>query len=139
MRNLLRQMWKEDEGTLSFEWVTLTSLLAIGVVGGMATLRDAANDELVDVAEAMTSLDQSYEISAPLQVTVHSRQGVKVRTFRPRVRTQGTPQAGDPGRQSARAGASRYVDTQPRFVRHSGGQVEEESSDLPLTPQEGDL
>lgn len=72
MTNTIKQMWKEDEGVLSFEWVLLVTLLTIGVVSGIAGARDAIVDELGDVAQAMLALDQSYTIDFPLEVIVHA-------------------------------------------------------------------
>src|SRR4051812_8294630 len=60
----------EDDGVMSFEWVLLTTLLVVGVVGGLAAARDAITDELGDVAEAMLALDGSYTIDWPLQLAV---------------------------------------------------------------------
>jgi len=65
-------MWKEEDGVLSFEWVLLVTLLTIGIVSGLAGARDAIIDELGDVAQAMLCLDQSYTISFPLNVDVHT-------------------------------------------------------------------
>jgi len=64
-------MWREDDGVLSFEWVLLVTLVAIGIVGGVAAARDAIIDELGDVAQSMTALDQSYTIAFPLSQHVH--------------------------------------------------------------------
>lgn len=57
-----QKLWREDDGVLSFEWVLLTTLLVIGVIGGLAAARDAVIDELGDVAQAMLALDHSYTI-----------------------------------------------------------------------------
>jgi Flp pilus assembly pilin Flp len=65
MKNSIQQIWREDDGVLSFEWVLLVTLLTIGVVAGIAGARDAIIDELADVSEAAISLDQSYFL-APL-------------------------------------------------------------------------
>jgi Flp pilus assembly pilin Flp len=72
MQNVLKRIWREDDGVLSFEWTVLTSLLTIGVVSGVASVRDAVIDEMGDVAQAMVALDQSYYIQPPLGVQVHS-------------------------------------------------------------------
>lgn len=64
--------WKEEDGFLAFEWVLLVTLIVIGVVSGVAAVRDAIIDELGDVAQAMISLDQSYSIDFPLYVEVHT-------------------------------------------------------------------
>ena len=71
MKTCLQQMWTEDEGVLSFEWVLLVTVLVIGVVGGLAAGRDAIIDELGDAAEAMLALDQSYSVDFPLLVGVN--------------------------------------------------------------------
>jgi hypothetical protein len=68
MRRLL-QVWREDDGVLSFEWVLLVTLVTIGVVGGLAAARDAIIDEMGDVAEAAQGIDQSYTLS-PLNLTL---------------------------------------------------------------------
>jgi Flp pilus assembly pilin Flp len=69
---VLQKMWKEEEGVLTFEWILLVTLLTIGIVGGLAAVRDAIIDELSDVAEAMLALDQSFRIDSPLHVDVHT-------------------------------------------------------------------
>lgn len=60
MKRFLNQLWHEDDGILSFEWVMLLTLLVIGIVGGLAAARDAIIDELGDIAQATLNLDQSY-------------------------------------------------------------------------------
>lgn len=72
MKTLLRRVWREEDGALSFEWTVLTSLLTVGVVSGIAAVRDAVIDEMGDVAQAMVALDQSYFIEPPLGVQVHT-------------------------------------------------------------------
>jgi Flp pilus assembly pilin Flp len=75
MTQLLSRMWREDDGVLSFEWTVLTSLLTVGVVSGIASVRDAVIDEMGDLSQAMVSLDQSYYIQPPLGVSVHGGWG----------------------------------------------------------------
>ena len=67
--SLLNRVWREDEGVLTFEWILLITVLVIGIVGGLSAVRDALITELGDVAEAMISLDQSYTILNPWEVT----------------------------------------------------------------------
>jgi hypothetical protein len=66
---MLNRVWREDEGVLTFEWILLITVLVIGVVGGLSAVRDATILELGDVVEAMVSLDQSYTILHPWEVT----------------------------------------------------------------------
>lgn len=72
MKKIALAMWKEDQGFLTFEWILLVTLLTIGIVSGIAAVRDATIDELGDVAQAMLSLDQSYTIDHPLAISVHA-------------------------------------------------------------------
>ena len=75
MKQFLLRMWHDTDGVLSFEWTMLTSLLTVGVVSGVAAVRDAVTDEMGDVAQAMVSLDQSYIIQPPLAINVHTTSG----------------------------------------------------------------
>ena len=68
MSRKFAQLWKQDDGVLSFEWVLLATLLTFGVVGGLCAARDAIIDELGDVAQSMLALDGSYTIAFPLEV-----------------------------------------------------------------------
>jgi len=70
MRHCLQLLWREEEGVLSFEWVLLTTLVVIAVIGGLATARDAVIDELGDAAQAMLALDNSYTIAYPLLLAI---------------------------------------------------------------------
>ena len=71
MKTSIKQMWKDEDGSLSFEWVMLVTVLVIGVVSGVTGARDAVIDEMGDVAQAMLALDQSYLVDGPLAVSVH--------------------------------------------------------------------
>jgi len=70
VKHLLRRIWKEDQGFLTFEWILLVTLLTIGIIGGIAAVRDAIIDELGDVAQAMLTVDQSFRVDPPLAITV---------------------------------------------------------------------
>jgi Flp pilus assembly pilin Flp len=72
MNRLLSRMWHEEDGVLSFEWTLLLTLLALGVVGGLAAARDAIIDELGDLAQAAQGIDQSYSLSdVDLNLTIN--------------------------------------------------------------------
>jgi hypothetical protein len=72
MRSAMFRAWNEEGGFLTFEWILLLTLLVIGIVSGLSAVRDAIIDELGDVAQAMLALDQSYTISFPLDIDVHT-------------------------------------------------------------------
>lgn len=65
---MMTRIWRQDEGVVTFEWILLLTLLVIGVVGGVAGIRDAILHECQGVVGAMVSLDQSYSICGPLGV-----------------------------------------------------------------------
>jgi Flp pilus assembly pilin Flp len=70
IQSLMTQMWRDEAGVLSYEWVLLLTLLVLGIVGGVAAARDAIIDELGDAAQAMQALDGSYTIDFPLVFTI---------------------------------------------------------------------
>ena len=72
MTTTIKQVWNEEDGVLAFEWTLLLTLLTIGIVSGVAGARDAIIDELGDTAQVMLAIDQSYTITFPLDVDVHT-------------------------------------------------------------------
>ena len=123
MRRLVLRMWREQEGVLSFEWTMLASLLTVGVVAGVASVRDAVIDEMGDLTYSMTSLDQSYRIQGPLVIGVHTpvlnagAGSYRVYDF-PRGgngAAQGTSVLGYSG---STAAGSVFLDARPRIDRH---------------------
>lgn len=70
MRVLLSRLWSNDDGVLSFEWILLSTLLTIGIVGGLAAMRDSLIDELGDLAEATLNIDQSYSLPGDVDLGI---------------------------------------------------------------------
>ena len=56
----MKRFMNEEAGVLTFEWILLITILVIGVIAGLAAVRDALNVELADIAQAIGSIDQSY-------------------------------------------------------------------------------
>jgi Flp pilus assembly pilin Flp len=75
MKAGLKQLWIEEDGLLAFEWTLLLTVLVIGIVSGVAAVRDGIIDELGDIAQMMLAVDQSYTVSFPLNVDVHTVDG----------------------------------------------------------------
>jgi len=67
---MLKRLWRNDEGVLTFEWILLLTLLVIGVIGGLAAIRDAIIHESQGTVGAMVNLDQTYDLQFPLGVSV---------------------------------------------------------------------
>ena len=72
---MLQRLWIEEEGVLAFEWIVLLTLVVIGVIGGVAAIRDAVIHEAQGSVGAMVSLDQGYFVEPPLGVGVVSVAG----------------------------------------------------------------
>lgn len=53
-RNYRRQ---SRRGMLSFEWILLISILVIGIIGGLAAVRNALLSELNDLAQAVEAIN----------------------------------------------------------------------------------
>ena|SRR5436190_8672555 len=124
MRRLFSQMWREQDGVLSFEWTMLASLLTVGVVAGMAAVRDGVIDEMGDLTRSMTSLDQSYRIQPPLVMSVHTLNSgsgysgsYHVYNFRGRRTTSRAQGAGVLGYDGSTAAGSLFIDSAPPIVR----------------------
>ena len=68
--NLFRKLIRDERGVIiSSELVMVATILVIGLVVGMAALRDAVTSEISDVAGAIQDVNQSYTIGS---VTGHS-------------------------------------------------------------------
>lgn len=65
MSNVLKQIWKDQDGVLTYEWILLITLVVIGILGAYSAVRDGVIDELGDVAGAILRVDQSYTGEAP--------------------------------------------------------------------------
>jgi hypothetical protein len=48
---------QKRRGVLSLEWVLLVTVIVIGIIGGLGAVRNAVNGELLDLAEAIESIN----------------------------------------------------------------------------------
>ncbi|MDA1053218.1 MAG: hypothetical protein O3C40_22430 [Planctomycetota bacterium] len=61
---MLRQLWLDEHGVLATtDLLLLTTILVIGMIVGLTSLRDSVVQELADMASAVGSLDQSYSFA----------------------------------------------------------------------------
>jgi Flp pilus assembly pilin Flp len=64
MRKLLARCWNDDAGALiATEFLFTATVLVIGLVVGLTSLRNAINAELTDLANTILALNQSFVIS----------------------------------------------------------------------------
>jgi hypothetical protein len=68
MRHLLKNLWNDDTGALiATEYLFVATILVIGTILGLATLRDAVNVELTELSNAILALSQGYSVSGQSQ------------------------------------------------------------------------
>ena len=56
----MKKIQKKGGFVVTSELLLITTILVIGLIAGMVTVRNAVNTELEDFAEAIGDLDQSY-------------------------------------------------------------------------------
>lgn len=67
---MFQQFWNDEHGfVVSTELVLIATVLVLGMIVGLTTLRDQVIAELADVAAAMSNTNQSYSYSG---ITGHS-------------------------------------------------------------------
>jgi len=68
--NLMKQLLRDESGfVVSSELVLVSTILVIGMVTGLATVRDAVVQELADTSKAIGNIEQSYTFNG---ITAHT-------------------------------------------------------------------
>jgi hypothetical protein len=77
MSNILSHLWNEEEGAIvSAEIVLVASILVIGVLSGLVSVRDSVVTELADVGQAIANIDQSFSFGGVVGHHVFTGGGV---------------------------------------------------------------
>lgn len=64
LQNVIERLWNDDNGALiAMEFIFVATILVIGLVVGLTTLRGAINTELAELGNAILALSQGYIIS----------------------------------------------------------------------------
>ncbi len=67
------RLWNDEAGfVVSTELILIATVLVIGMLVGLATLRDQVVQELADVAAAISDVDQSYAYTGILGHTAQT-------------------------------------------------------------------
>src|SRR5688500_10047184 len=67
MQKLLRKLWSDDAGALiAAEYLFVATILVIGIIVGLVTLRNAVTAELSELSNAYLALSQGYTIQGLL-------------------------------------------------------------------------
>lgn len=70
---LLQKLWADEAGfIISAELVLVATIVVIGLIVGLATVRNQIVQELVDVGQAIGSISQSYAYGAVNGAATHS-------------------------------------------------------------------
>src|SRR3954467_14006037 len=68
--SIVKRLWKDETGfVISTELILIATILVIGLIAGLTTLRDQVVQELGDLATAIGAINQSYSFSG---VTGHT-------------------------------------------------------------------
>src|SRR5215475_2932398 len=64
MRQMLN-LWNDDcgSGLLTAEWLFIFVILVLGIISGLVAVRQAVISELVETAQALLALNQSFSFS----------------------------------------------------------------------------
>ncbi|MEW4561255.1 hypothetical protein AB1K70_01945 [Bremerella sp. JC770] len=63
MLNTLKQIWNDERGFVnSMELILIAVLAVLGLIVGLATLRDSVTQELADTGAAVGQFNQSYSV-----------------------------------------------------------------------------
>ncbi len=62
---MLRKLWNDDGGSglMTAEWLFLFAILVLGVISGLVAVRQALISELVESAQSILAINQSYSFS----------------------------------------------------------------------------
>ena len=61
MKNTIIRLWNEETGAIvSAEIMLVATILVLGVIVGLKSVRDSVVTELADVAQAIANVNQSY-------------------------------------------------------------------------------
>jgi Flp pilus assembly pilin Flp len=64
MSKLFQRLWRDDAGAIiAAEYLFIATILVIGIIVGLANVRDAIVTELSELANAYLALSQGYTIS----------------------------------------------------------------------------
>lgn len=72
---LVQQLWRDDRGAVTLEYLLLGSIVAAGGVAGLSAMSDAVNDELREFGKSVRQIRQAAPIQMPTQHGPNARVG----------------------------------------------------------------
>jgi hypothetical protein len=62
--DLAKRLWRDESGVLhAGDYVLMVTIVCVGAVAGLATVRDGVVQDLGDAAVALETIDQSYTVT----------------------------------------------------------------------------
>jgi Flp pilus assembly pilin Flp len=63
MSLMLKKLWNDDQGALiAMEFLFVATILVLGILAGIGSVRSAINAELAELSNAILALSQGYSI-----------------------------------------------------------------------------
>lgn len=70
---MMKKLWNDDAGfIISVEWLLVFTIVLLGLIVGLTAVRNAVDSELVESANAISVLDQTYSFSGVRLVSAFS-------------------------------------------------------------------
>jgi Flp pilus assembly pilin Flp len=61
MRQLFLKLWNDDDGfVIALEYILIATIIILGLIAGLASIRDAVNSELSELGNSFMALSQGY-------------------------------------------------------------------------------
>lgn len=73
MRNLIVKLWNDDAGTVSLEYLLVATIVSMGAITGLATVSNALNEELIELGNAIVSIEQGYSYNGTSTADSYTR------------------------------------------------------------------
>jgi pilus assembly protein Flp/PilA len=63
MRQLFSRLWKDEAGIVALEYLLVATIIGLGLIAGLVSLRQSLNAELLELGNAIMALNQGYSYS----------------------------------------------------------------------------
>ncbi len=60
MRQLFSRLWKDEDGIVALEYLLVATIIGLGLIVGITAVRQAIVTEFVELAAAITNINQAY-------------------------------------------------------------------------------
>jgi len=61
--HMMKNLWNDDAGIVALEYLLVATIIGLGLVVGLQAVSRSLNTELVELADAINTIDQTYSYS----------------------------------------------------------------------------